>query len=65
MGHGARVKELKQDAADKARWAAQQETDPRKFDPKHRARLALYEDDFPTRAERGTRQSRFVEPKGK
>lgn len=55
----------KQDAADIARWRAQQAADPRKFQKKHRARLALYEDDFPTRAERGTRQTRFIQPKGK
>lgn len=54
-----------QDAADVARWRAQQSPDPRKHDPKHRARLALYEDDFPTRAERGAQQERFIEPEGK
>lgn len=59
------VKERLEDAADISRWRAQSAPDPRKFDPKHRARLALYEDDFPTRAERGTKQNRFIEPKGK
>ncbi len=53
------------DAADVARWRAQSAPDPRKFDAKHRARLALYEGDFPTKAELGTRQERFIEPEGK
>jgi hypothetical protein len=53
------------DAADIARWAALKAPDPRVHEPKHRARLALYEDDFPTRAELGTRQRRFIDPYGK
>ena len=59
------MNDLKEDAEDRSRWAAQQAPDPRKFQEKHRARLALYEDDFPTRAELGTRQSRFIDPEGK
>jgi hypothetical protein len=53
------------DAADMARWAAQTAPDPRAHKGKYRPRLALYEDDFPTRAERGTRQTRFIDPYGK
>lgn len=50
---------------DRKRWNAQQSADPRTKQPKHRARLALYEDSEPTLRERGARLNHFLEPEGK
>lgn len=36
--------------------------DPRRTQAKHRARLALMDDDLPTLAERGARQNSFITP---
>lgn len=52
----------KEDWVDLQRWRDQTSPDPRVTDPRHRKRLALYEDDDPTLAERGADLDEFLEP---